>query len=94
MIKFKFREQYKNFTFLLDLGDKKRLIIIFFLSLIAVFLELFGVGLVIPLMALISTEGLNEFFNLVPALEKYFFNISKINLMSYFLIFIVIFFFI
>ena len=92
MIKFKFREQYKNFTFLLDLGDKKRLIIIFFLSLIAVFLELFGVGLVIPLMALISTEGLNEFFNLVPALEKYFFNISKINLMSYFLIFIVIFF--
>ena len=92
MTKFKFKDQYKNFTFLLDSVDKKRLIIIFFLSLVAVFLELFGVGLVIPLMALISTEGLNEFFNVVPALEKYFFNISKTKLMSYFLIFIVIFF--
>ncbi len=92
MIKFNFKEQYKNFTFLLESGDKKRLVIIFFLSLIAIFLELFGVGLVIPLMALISTEGLTQFFDLVPALEKYFLNVSKTELMSYFLIFIVIFF--
>jgi len=92
MIKFNFKEQYNNFTFLLDSGDKKRLIFIFFLSLIAVFLELFGIGLVIPLMALISSEGLTQFFDLVPAVEKYFLNVSKSELMSYFLIFIVIFF--
>lgn len=92
MIKFNLKEQYKNFTYLLDSRDKKSLIIIFFLSLIAVFLELFGVGLVIPLMALISSEGLSQFFNLMPSIEKYFVNVSKTQLMSTFLIFIMIFF--
>ena len=92
MIKFNLKEQYKNFTYLLDSRDKKSLIIIFFLSLIAVFLELFGVGLVIPLMALISSEGLSQFFNLMPSIEKYFVNVSKTQLMSTFLIFIIIFF--
>ncbi len=87
-----FKEQYKNFIYLLDSEDKKRLVIIFFLSLIAVFLELFGVGLVIPLMTLISTDGLGQFFKLVPFVEKYFENNSKAELMINFIIFIIIFF--
>ena len=87
-----FKEQYKNFIYLLDSEDKKRLVIIFFLSLIAVFLELFGVGLVIPLMTLISTDGLGQFFELVPFVEKYFENNSKAELMINFIIFIIIFF--
>ncbi len=87
-----FKQQYKNFIYLLDSEDKKRLVIIFFLSLIAVFLELFGVGLVIPLMTLISTDGLGQFFKLVPFVEKYFENNSKTELMINFIIFIIIFF--
>ena len=54
---------YENVVFLIGKEEKKNLFYILFLSIVSVILDLFGISLVIPLLALISSDGIESFFN-------------------------------
>ena len=53
---------YENVVFLAGKEEKKNLFYILFLSIVSVILDLFGISLVIPLLALISSDGIESFF--------------------------------
>ena len=53
---------YENVVFLAGKEEKKNLFYILFLSIVSVILDLFGISLVIPLLALISSDGIDSFF--------------------------------
>ena len=53
---------YENVVFFSWKRRKKNLFYILFLSIVSVILDLFGISLVIPLLALISSDGIESFF--------------------------------
>ena len=55
----------KKFNLLLERGQKKRIVILFFLMLIGAFLEVLGVSLMIPLISAIMQPNLIETNELV-----------------------------
>ena len=52
---------YENVVFLAG-KEEKIYSTYFFLSIVSVILDLFGISLVIPLLALISSDGIESFF--------------------------------
>ena len=60
---------FKEIYFLLQKKDRTKIVYIFFLLLVSMFLEVLGIGMVIPFVTLLTAENLlNEY----PFLENYF----------------------
>ena len=51
----------KFFSYIIPVGNKPKIITLFCLSLVGVFLEIIGIGLILPVVSLISESG-NIFF--------------------------------
>ena len=62
----------KKFNLLLERGQKKRIVILFFLMLIGAFLEVLGVSLMIPLISAIMQPNLIETNELVKQVCAFF----------------------
>ena len=54
---------------ILELADKKKCIYLFFLTIISMFLEILGIGLIIPAVTLLITD---DFVSEYPILEPLF----------------------
>ncbi len=57
---------YRNVLFLIGSEEKRNFFYILYLSIVSVILDLFGISLVIPLLTLISTDGIDSFFTAIP----------------------------
>ena len=84
---------YENVLFLVGKEEKKKLFLILFLSIISVIFDLFGISLVIPLLALISSDGIDAYFLMVPYAKDFFYNFSKNEIFIFTSIGIIFFFF-
>ena len=73
--------------------EKKNFFYILFLSIISVVLDLFGISLVIPLLALVSTDGIDSFFAILPIVKNFLQNYSKTDIFIFTAILIVSYFF-
>lgn len=83
---------YENVLFLVGKEEKKNLFYILFLSIISVILDLFGISLVIPLLALISSDGIDSFFLIAPFTKQFFYSFSKEEIFVYTAILIICYF--
>ena len=84
---------YENVLFLIGEEEKKNFFYILFLSIISVVLDLFGISLVIPLLALVSTDGIDSFFAILPIAKEFLQNYSKTDIFIFTAILIVSYFF-
>ena len=83
---------YENVVFLAGKEEKKNLFYILFLSIVSVILDLFGISLVIPLLALISSDGIESFFLIAPYTKEFFYSFSKKEIFIYTAILIICYF--
>ena len=84
---------YENVLFLIGEEEKKNFFYILFLSIISIVLDLFGISLVIPLLALVSTDGIDSFFAILPIAKEFLQNYSKTDIFIFTAILIVSYFF-
>ena len=74
---------YKNVLFLIGSEEKRNFFYILYLSIVSVILDLFGISLVIPLLTLISTDGIDSFFTAIPFAREVLQDFTKKEIFIY-----------
>ncbi|MDC1393449.1 ABC transporter ATP-binding protein/permease [Flavobacteriaceae bacterium] len=86
-------ELINKIRYLIDAKSKKYLILLSILLIIATFLEVFGLGIILPLISIIIDPDYLESNKYLLKLQSFFGNISKLSFINYLLFFIVLLYF-
>lgn len=83
-----------NVNFLLTNDQKNKLVKLFFLMLVGLFFEILGVGLLVPILTILSDGDFFQKYHFIAQFVKLIGNPSKLNLILYFFSFLIFFYFI
>mgnify|MGYP001060112728 CR=1 FL=1 len=86
-------ELINKIRYLIDAKSKKYLILLSILLIIATFLEVFGLGIILPLISIIIDPDYLESNKYLLKFQSFFGNISKLSFINYLLFFIVLLYF-